>query len=270
MSRFTLMENPPDLVIASTTTVTMASSYLGVIYKITNNINGKVYIGQTINPIESRFRAHCNKTSSRYQSKLYYAIKKYGKESFSIEVLEKGQTKEELDSKEMSYISSYNSVSTGYNIRVGGHTSQWNPESLKKMTEAQILRSEKLKTPVLHLDCEFNIIQRFESVKDAERNLNAKITKYFKFEAIGFRRGFLVKECDLERSVAKIKDIIKDGHKFKHQRVQQISLVDGSVINEFDTMTEAAAAVGGKKTNISAVCRGKKPTCRGYFWKKVN
>lgn len=90
------------------------------IYKITCIVNNKVYIGQTTLSIEKRFKQHLSKSS--FCKKLKYAIRKYGKENFVIEQIDKASSKEEADIKERSYILEYNSISDkyGYNITEGG------------------------------------------------------------------------------------------------------------------------------------------------------
>ena len=93
------------------------------IYKITNNINNKSYIGQSIN-IEKRIKEHFWKSflekDISFTSILHTAIRKYGKENFVIEVLEECSL-EELDDKEKYYIKKYNTISpNGYNILSGG------------------------------------------------------------------------------------------------------------------------------------------------------
>ena len=93
------------------------------IYKITNLINNKIYIGQSID-IEKRIKDHfwkskCEKDIS-YNSALHSAIRKYGKENFTWEVLKECSI-EEIDDLEKYYISFYNSISpNGYNILPGG------------------------------------------------------------------------------------------------------------------------------------------------------
>lgn len=85
------------------------------IYKITNKINGKIYIGQSVH-IERRWQEHCQESSTSIIAK---AIKKYGKENFSFEVLEQYQVEDydKLDEREMYYIHQYNSlVPNGYNV----------------------------------------------------------------------------------------------------------------------------------------------------------
>lgn len=93
------------------------------IYKITNLINGKSYIGQSVN-IQKRFNAHrsaaFNPNNKNYDFPLYRAIRKYGIENFKFEVLEEC-TKSELDTKEVWYISQYQTHSKkGYNQDDGG------------------------------------------------------------------------------------------------------------------------------------------------------
>lgn len=60
--------------------------YEGYIYKIINDINDKVYVGQTINTINSRFSAHksSSKTIDKRECALYRAMRKYGVDHFSI------------------------------------------------------------------------------------------------------------------------------------------------------------------------------------------
>lgn len=92
------------------------------IYKVTNQINGKIYIGQSQN-IANRWRKHktepFNSNSSSYNSHFYQAIRKYGIDNFTFEVLEEC-SKEELDKKERLYIAQYNSYEQGYNSTQGG------------------------------------------------------------------------------------------------------------------------------------------------------
>lgn len=92
------------------------------IYKITNLINDKSYIGQSID-IERRFKMHkrtaFNKNSSSYHYPLYRAIRKYGIDKFSFDILEECLM-EELDNKEIDYIEHYNTYYSGYNLDKGG------------------------------------------------------------------------------------------------------------------------------------------------------
>lgn len=87
------------------------------IYKITNNINGKIYIGQS-NNIQRRFSEH--KTKGRTSRiPVDQDIKKYGEENFSFEIIEECSI-EELNEKETKWITYFNSIEKGYNCSLGG------------------------------------------------------------------------------------------------------------------------------------------------------
>lgn len=92
------------------------------IYKITNKINGKCYIGQAVN-IKRRWKSHkeiaFKKNHPGYSYPLYQAIRKYGLENFNFEVLEECK-KEQLEEKEIFYIAKYDSYKNGYNQNIGG------------------------------------------------------------------------------------------------------------------------------------------------------
>ena len=86
------------------------------IYKITNKINGKIYIGQSINP-EQRFEQHCRK-KEKNASLINKAINKYGKSNFELSIIE---WSEDYNEKEKYWIQYYQSlVPYGYNIARGG------------------------------------------------------------------------------------------------------------------------------------------------------
>lgn len=93
-----------------------------MIYKITNTVNGKVYIGQTIRPLRQRFLRHINDAHNNPNThlKLHRAMNKYGADKFTIKKIDEATTKQELDEKEVFWIKEYDSVSSGYNLTAGG------------------------------------------------------------------------------------------------------------------------------------------------------
>jgi len=100
----------------------------GRIYKLTNKLNRKSYIGLTTKTISERFKAHCERGNVE-KSVVQRAIKKYGKENFEIIELDMAFTKEELSSKEIFWISEFNTFSGyGYNLTIGG-------EGISKMSQ---------------------------------------------------------------------------------------------------------------------------------------
>lgn len=103
--------------------------YTGYVYMIYNNVNDKVYIGETLQKITTRFKQHIQMAFDehrRYDGHLFRAIRKYGKENFFIKEIDKvignnrSKVKEELQQLEVQYISMYDSCRSGYNCDFGG------------------------------------------------------------------------------------------------------------------------------------------------------
>lgn len=90
---------------------------IGLIYKITNRCNGMCYIGKTKNSLEERLRTHFQRHSNCI--KLKAAIEEYGIANFEVEVLEEDIPFYWLDLREVYYITFYDSVKKGYNIKEG-------------------------------------------------------------------------------------------------------------------------------------------------------
>ena len=107
----------------------------GVIYKLTNLINGKVYIGQTTN-YEKRIKEHFKGVHNTYISN---AILKYGKDNFQDALIDEAYSKVELNNKEKYWIRGYNSneKEIGYNLTSGGAHYTLSDISKKKISESK-------------------------------------------------------------------------------------------------------------------------------------
>ena len=91
------------------------------IYKITNQINGKVYVGLTTQGIGRRWSEHLYRFNScEREHKLYQAMRKYGIENFDIESIQKVDDKNELPELEIKHIQENDSFNNGYNMTCGG------------------------------------------------------------------------------------------------------------------------------------------------------
>lgn len=124
---------------------------MGIIYKFTNLINNKSYIGQTINP-QQRYNAHknamTNTNSQEYDSILHRAFRKYGFENFEYSILAETDDIGALNLLEIYFIKQFNSkLPNGYNIEEGGKNGTHScPEELKyqliwdqaKLTEEEV------------------------------------------------------------------------------------------------------------------------------------
>lgn len=107
-----------------------------IIYKATNTVNNKIYIGQTINTLNYRMKQHFRETKRPNRPNTYFhnAINKYGEDTFVFEEIDSAETQEELDEKERYWISYYesNNKAKGYNLDEGGRSGGCKSEETKK------------------------------------------------------------------------------------------------------------------------------------------
>jgi group I intron endonuclease len=106
---------------------------MGYIYKIINKINGMIYVGQTIQFLQERWKQHRKiNNNCRY---LKFAFKKYGIDNFEFKMI-CICFDEELDKFEVQYIKLFNSmVPNGYNLRNGGNSGRHHEETKKKISD---------------------------------------------------------------------------------------------------------------------------------------
>ncbi len=172
----------------------------GIIYKYTNQVNGKVYIGQTINEYKRKY-SH-SKALNSWRSYFHEAVEKYGIDSFSYEVLEtidrvtSQDLKIELDRAEQKYIAEYKSNNKlyGYNLTIGGSGTL----GMKQSKESNAKRSKSMKakkktltreqvqylqsfnkhdylthhTPVEKYSLDGKFLERFNTLKEAAKSVN--------------------------------------------------------------------------------------------------
>lgn len=213
---------------------------MGFIYKITNKVNGKIYIGKTLKTIEGRWKDHVEDYQRpRFEKRpLYSAMKKYGVENFSVEEVEECSS-EILSEREIYWIDFYDSFRSGYNATKGGDGKPF-------IDEQEILKLWK----------------DGKSLKDIA-------------EVIGHSRA---QTSQLLRNNGILsEDIIKRGHNKYYKSVKMIDINANQVLAIFPSTREAARYLikelklspsneGGISSHISEVCRGKRKTCQGYKW----
>jgi group I intron endonuclease len=110
------------------------------IYRITNLVSQKMYVGQTAKPAEQRWKEHCSlaESHSKQKKKLHKAIQKYGVKNFLIETLDTAQTLSEANEKERLWISKLNSIECGYNLTLGGDGGFWLGQKHSQKTKDRI------------------------------------------------------------------------------------------------------------------------------------
>lgn len=101
--------------------------YEGYIYCITNNVNGKQYIGQTSTTVELRFKSHKYRAKSNPEQYIHNSMSQYGVENFTVKEIEKvkfselSELSKKLDELEIYYIKFFNTLNpNGYNNTTGG------------------------------------------------------------------------------------------------------------------------------------------------------
>lgn len=160
-----------------------------IVYKITNKINGKVYIGQTIRPIEQRYKRHINDAMNNVLNTHFArAIRKYGQENFICEQIDTANTQEELTNKEQYWIRYYDSVNEGYNetdaiTKCGGNTYlSKTDEEMKSISEKIRLGKLGKRNPnsksVKCYNIEINKEIFFETIKDCQEYFGEKYHRF--------------------------------------------------------------------------------------------
>lgn len=180
------------------------------VYKITNKITGKVYIGITNQGAGARYRHHWYEARIGEPAPIHRSMAKYGEENFTLEIIDFADTYEELKEKEKYWIKQYDSMNRekGYNLTEGGdgtfgrmHSEETkdkirqkaigrkaSEETKKKMSETRKGKTtdklhnhimnlvEKCQRPVAILDVDNNVINVFRSKADCARFYNTTIT----------------------------------------------------------------------------------------------
>lgn len=110
-----------------------------IIYKITNLLNSKVYIGQTSKSLEERWKQHQRNLQKGIKYHLYNAIRKYGINNFNIETIDNVKLSLDLSKKEIFWIKYYNAANRkfGYNGTLGGEGGSPTKETRLKISKSR-------------------------------------------------------------------------------------------------------------------------------------
>lgn len=231
----------------------MAREVICGIYKITNLVNGKVYIGQS-QDIYVRWYEHKRASKKRAEYALYTAFNKYGFDNFSFEILEECPL-EELDEKEIMYIAKFHSYvddeqANGYNMTIGGaisHTHVGNDDQGKR---------------VYQYDSDGNFIAEYRNQVKAAKAVGLKTRTSIQQAIKNNTRagGFQWRDYRVE----KISPFVNKA-KQKLLKVYQYTL-EGEFIRKFNSIQEAADAVGCTRGLIELCGAEKCATGAGYRW----
>ena len=188
----------------------------GFIYKITNKINGKSYIGQTIQNVKERFYQHCATKCSQaiLNMVIHKAINKYGKSNFTIEVIEEVESTN-LNDRERYWIRYYDSYNNGYNSTEGG---QDGIKLFKNLDTESIVKEYKSGKSLREIGRLFNVDK--QTIKDllVRNNINLRTTRTYKLSQKD--REDIIKDLSLGLSR---KEIISKWHISKSYLSQLIN-----------------------------------------------
>lgn len=226
-----------------------------VVYKITNKINQKCYIGSSINDwtrIQEHKNTAFNEKAPHYNYPLYKAMRKYGLENFSFEILKKKfQSIEEMENYEQKMIIFYDSKNNGYNQTEYTHCALRDPE-LKK----EYLKSISQKCAMV--DSNQNIIKIFSSYQEAARELG------FPNSASSIRLACLNLLSSFHKKYFRLIDennnVIKLPIK-PYKNKKSIIAIDPSLKHNdlyFDSISNAAKILNGNRTSIEQCIKGNK------------
>lgn len=275
-----------------------------IVYKITNLLTGKFYIGKTAQALEKRWIQHCTPRSGcRYLSK---SIRKYGKENFEIKVLTYCNNIEEMNHREQYYIRLFNTLAPdGYNLMTGGGNSLPSKEVLKKRSNSlkQFYKNNKPNPiseetrkkisikgkgrkrsaksiaatalahsiPVFQYDLDGFFIARYISARKAKEVTGigneeiGKCCKSIKRTAGGFQWSYL--ESPNIGKVRNKKPIPKRGagNASNSRSVAKVNH-QGEIIETYLTAKEAAIKNSCDQSTILKVCKGKQKNTKGLLF----
>lgn len=211
------------------------------LYKITNKVNGKFYIGQTIRSLNERWRSHKIDARNGKELLISRAIRKYGEHNFYITELCKVKDIDELNELEEFVISETKAQINGYNVFPGGTNSKHTEETKRKIQAARIGRKHTIETrKKLSVFCKGRRLSQESVNKIRAKNTGKKMTAE-----------------QVEKSAAASRKPI-------------LQLFNGELVRIWPSATEAARYLGLDKSGISEACHGKRKLSGGYSWAFAN
>lgn len=216
------------------------------IYKATDKINGKIYIGKTSNFKERKWQHE--RCYEKEDCKFHRALQKHGKENFDWEIIDEALGLENAYELEKKYIKEYNSYGkNGYNMTKGGAGgSMWNAR------------------PVVRLSLSGDFVERYDSAGEARKD--------------GFRDSDVLLNCKGKAYTCKGYMFMFEDEYFEHgareyrkpeppgmRKVIQCDM-NGNFIREYRSLRDASKETGANRTTISGVLAGTYKSANGFIF----
>jgi group I intron endonuclease len=253
---------------------------MGYIYLVTNKITHQKYVGQTLHDdVETRWKQHRQMRSKMLGRYILNAYRKYGIENFEFKII--CMTFDECcNAMEEYYIKKFNTLApNGYNLRQGGKNSKHSEESKDLMRQN---RKGKGLGVVYTEEMRRERSERFIGEKnpnygkpiseEQKQKISERMKELWKQKK---EEGYTLSENLLKALEAGRQKRIEDAKNRRESkpiskgRKQRVAKLDefGNILEEFDSIENAAGKLGLCSAKISAVCRGERKTTGGFRWK---
>lgn len=247
-----------------------------ILYKHTNKINNKIYIGITCqHPPEKRWKNGLGYESSPH---FYSAIKKYGWENFNHDIIKDNLSLEEANRLEIEYIKRYNTTNNkyGYNDLLGGdcriYTKEMKENRSKKMKELWLKDTYKNKI-LNHLHCEEYKKEQSERSKKMWKNKETRERIINKLK--GKKRSEETKKKLSEQKIGNknpmwgktISEETREKRRNNHTTNIKVKCIETGII--YRSYSECGRQMGLDASSISKVCRGELKHFHNYHFEKV-
>ena len=236
--------------------------YEGYIYLITNVINGKQYIGQTMRTIQDRWKEH--KRDCVYcDYALYNAMCAYGVDNFIVKEIDMVYTKTKkeisdiLDDREIYWVAFYDTYKNGYNETPGGQYNAPNKFPERSVVEYSIQGAYINTYPSLTAAADATGLSHSDISSCCSRKKIYRVqNKVFRYEDSPLTDDEII------------------WYRNKYPKISQYNL-DGDLINEFEFVIDAvkylnSIGINADNTNICCCCNGIHHSAYGYVWRYGN
>ena len=242
------------------------------IYKISNNLNNKVYIGSSID-VERRWRQHkeasINEKDHHYNYPLMVAFREFGIANFTFEVVDTLPDYQAMIQAEHDWIIKENCiVPNGYNQTNNTNSPMFDPNVAKKMSDT---KRDKYGKRVSEIDSNGNIIDVWDSL--AEAGEKTGLDRFKISDVCNGRRlttgdrvfRFLDEEENIIIPEIKVNQVQTNRITKTSRKVIKMD-DNNNILQTYDSVALAAADNNCDASAISKVCNGKRNKCGGFKW----
>lgn len=230
-----------------------------IVYKHTNTINGKCYVGLTFRDIKQRWSEHCAKANDESQYNFHKAIRKYGvgDDIWHHEILEVLNIELYAKASEIFWIDFYNSMKYGYNMTSGGD-GIYNPNAETRWRIGSGNRGKKFDDEY----CERISIGTKAAMTSEVRELISVKTKEALDNPISKKKisdAFYRRPIEQQKRIGVITSVA----------INQYDLKTGEFIATYESIKQACDVTGANGNSIIRCCTGEYKHAKGFKWRYI-